>query len=237
MFVAQRRDVNNNLGIEVKTLCQITPMILGSHLFLRAPDMDTLEVSMYYAGGIKQIQVWRDVCEGIDMGNEAAEWLNTFLGLERPDHYRLVRRPEIALRRSKSGKSLISYQDAYPFLIISQASLDDLNQRIIQNGGEPVPMDRFRPNIVLEGCEPYAEDHMKKIRIGEVILEGATLCVRCPVTMTNQLTAQRGPEPIRTLMTYRANPDGKSAVFGRNFDYEKIGHMEVDETVEVLEWD
>lgn len=96
-------------------------------------------------------------------------------------------------------------------------------------------MDRFRPNIVLSGCEPYEEDQLDRIRVGDVELVGQTLCVRCPVTMTNQQTAERGKEPLRTLAEYRRNPNGDGVVFGRNFNFLGTGNISLEDIVQVLE--
>lgn len=236
MFVAQRQD--HGLGIEVKTLCQITAEVEEEFLVLSAPDMPVIRGSLRERGSRRQVHVWRTVCEGDDMGKGVAFWFSGFLSRERPGRYRLVQRTEDFGRNSKSGVAKLAYADAFPFLVISQASLDDLNRRIQENGGgEPLPMNRFRPNIVLDGCEAYAEDHMRRIRIGNVVLEGGTLCVRCPVTMTNQDTAERGKEPLRTLATYRRNPNGKGVIFARNFDHRALGTIRVGQEVEVLEVD
>src|ERR1051326_1705563 len=121
-------------------------------------------------------------------------------------------------------------------MIISRPSLNDLNERM---GGERLAMDRFRPNIVIDGCDPYGEDHMKRIRINGVELEGMKLCVRCPLTMTDQDTAKRGKEPLRTLSTYRKNPypGENGVVFGRNFNHTGTGTIKIGDEFEVLEWD
>lgn len=235
MFVAQRQD--HGLGIEIKILCQIAPELKERFLILDVPGMPSIEVSLN-GGRRRQVQVWKAICEGVDMGDAVASWLDDFLGRERPGEYRLVQRPHDFDRKSKGSGARISYADAFPFLVISQASLDDLNRRIQQNGGgEPLPMNRFRPNIVLGDCEAYAEDHMRIICIDDVVLRGGTLCVRCPVTMTDQDTAERGKEPLRTLATYRRNPLGRGVIFGRNFDHTTLGAIQVGQEVRVLEVD
>lgn len=120
------------------------------------------------------------------------------------------------------------FADGYPLLILSQESLDDLNQRL----AEPLPMNRFRPNLVVSGTEPYAEDTWKQIRIGEVVLDIVKPCARCVTTTTNQTNAERGKEPLATLAKYRNSERG--ALFGQNVIHAGPGTLTVGQAVEVL---
>jgi uncharacterized protein YcbX len=122
---------------------------------------------------------------------------------------------------------MLAYGDAYPFLILSSASLDDLNSRLVTSLG----MDRFRPNIVLEGCAPYQEDRLDSLSINGVRFDGVTLCVRCAITATDQMTGERSKEPLRTLATYRRTPDG--VVFARNYNHTGAGAVRVGDRVAV----
>ena len=133
--------------------------------------------------------------------------------------------PDTAHRRSKIGDGEVAYGDAYPFLMISEESLADLNGRL----ETPLPMNRFRPNIVVRGGAPYVEDTLDRCRIGGVEFTATTLCIRCPITTTDQRTAVRGKEPLRTLATYRKQPDG--VVFGRNFNHAGTGTIRVGDVV------
>jgi hypothetical protein len=173
-----------------------------------------------------------------DCGDEPAAWLSDHLGLP----CRLVRagaayaRP-IPARKLPSTLHLtphtayeVSFADGFPFLVISEESLADLNARL----DAPVPMNRFRPSLVVAGGEPYAEDTWGRFRIGSVVFHGATRCGRCVVTTTDQLTAARGQEPLRTLATYRRDAAG-DVMFGRNLVHETIsGRLRVGEPVELL---
>ncbi len=204
MFVSQRSD--RGLGIEIKIMCQIRPTLSSlGNLVLHAEEMQSMFISHDEANfwPSRDVQVWSNKFQAKDAGDEAAEWVTTFLTKERPGKYRLVRFDDGHHRNAKRGEAELAFADAYPFLFISRASLKDLNQRI---NGEVLGMDRFRPNIVINDCEPYAEDRMKRVRINGVEFEGMKLCVRCPLTMTDQDTAKRGKEPLRTLSTYRKNP-------------------------------
>jgi uncharacterized protein YcbX len=185
-----------------------------------------------------EVTVWKDTVTGDDCGDEPAAWLADFLGLP----CRLVQtgaayaRPiaphkiPSALAHGFSSAHEVSFADAYPFLVISEESLADLNGRF----DAPLPMNRFRPNLVVAGAAPYAEDEWKRFRIGGVVFHGATRCGRCVVTTTDQLTATRAHEPLRTLATYRRDAEGV-VMFGRNLVHEtKTGRLSVGDAVELL---
>lgn len=125
----------------------------------------------------------------------------------------------------------VSFADAYPFLLIGQGSLDDLNSRL----AEPVPMNRFRPNFVIEGAEPFAEDGWKKIRIGLTVFHLVKPCDRCVITTVDQVKGVKaGPDPLKTLASYR-NRKGK-VLFGQNLIAETAGGVvRVGDEVEILE--
>jgi hypothetical protein len=131
------------------------------------------------------------------------------------DRYRRSVQPEKvpAVHQEALGIREVGFADAYPFLIISEASLADLNHRLLQ----PIPMDRFRPNIVVGGAQDsHAEDQWQSIDIGSLRFRRGAPCIRCVVTTTDQSTLERGPEPLKTLATYRRNSDG-GVNFGVNF--------------------
>ena len=117
-------------------------------------------------------------------------------------------------------------------MVLSEASLADLNARL----DAPLPVDRFRPSFLVAGCEAYAEDTWPRFRIGSVNFRGAGPCSRCIITTTNQLTAERGKEPLRTLATYRRDPEDPTDVnFGQNVINEtKSGTIRVGDTIELL---
>lgn len=156
------------------------------------------------AAPLRSVTVWKD--EGLlaeDCGEEAAKFLSRFL--EAP--LRLVRIGPKYRRPVKPSKArpgdVVSFADAYPFLLLSEASLGDLNDRLLTQGEAALPMDRFRPNIVVGACGAYAEDAWTTFQIGELRFRNAGPCARCIVTTTDQQTAARGREPLRTLATYR----------------------------------
>jgi uncharacterized protein len=168
----------------------------------------------------RSVTIWRDQVEAHDCGEEIAEWFSAHLGcqarLVRMGYrYRRLVRPENvpAVHQGALGIREVGFADAYPFLIISEASLADLNRRLPQ----PIPMDRFRPNIVVGGAlDSYAEDQWQSIDIGSLRFRHGAPCIRCVVTTTDQITLERRPEPLKTLATYRRNRDG-GVNFGMNF--------------------
>lgn len=199
---------------------------------------------------VRTVAIWKD--EGLraeDAGDRAAEWLADFLGVK----CRLVRIgrdfsrtiPEARLPRDLApvaepggpARPRIGFVDAYPFMVVSEASLADLNRRLAATGEARLPMDRFRPNLVVDGDAAYAEDRWRRIRIGRLTLRAAGPCQRCVVTTTDQSTAERGPEPLRTLAAYRREPGGDGAVlFGQNMVHETTApRIAVGDPVEVLE--
>lgn len=224
MFVAQRD--SRRLGVPVASVCLVRTALDAESLTLTAPGMPPLSVPVDGAAGDEvPVHVWESHTLGIDQGAEAEQWATTFLSRERPGRYRLVRMPDQERRVAKVGVAELAYADAYPFLVISEASLADLNRRL----AVPLPMNRFRPNIVVSGCGPYAEDGFDHFTIGGIYFSGTTLCLRCPTTVTDQETAERGVEPLRTLATYRRQPNG--VVFGRNFNHTGTGTLRVGDAI------
>jgi len=200
-------------------------------LRLEAPGLPSLEVA-FEGGGVgptSRVQVWDDECAAVAEGEDAARWFSRHLGCSA----RLVRMASDDARPLGSSTAQpgdhVSFADGFPFLLLSTASLDGLNRRL----SLPVPMDRFRPNIVIDGCEPHAEDGWHRVRIGEVSFRFAKPCARCVVTTVDQTTGERGREPLRTLSTYRTE-DGQ-VLFGQNLVHEGRGVVHVGDPVEVLD--
>lgn len=203
-----------------------------SAIRLTAPGRPPLQVAVPGPEApLRSAFIWREVVRVPDCGDDAAHWLSDFLGRA----VRLVYLPEgdaiqVDLTYARDGE-LTAFTDGFPFMLISQASLDDLCARI----GRPMDMLRFRPNLVVEGCEPYAEDSWKRIRIGEIEFRVVKPCSRCAIPQLDPVTAQRSPdlEPLATLLTYRKGRDG--VFFGQNLIAEGTGPLAVGMSVEVLE--
>ncbi|CAN5802102.1 MOSC domain-containing protein [soil metagenome] len=175
------------------------------------------------------VTVWDDICFAYIVSREANRWFSEALGLS----CRLVHMPDTSIRLidpnyARHGEKT-SFSDGFPFLLAGQASLDDLNGRL----EEPVPMDRFRPNFVVSGAEPFAEDTWKTIRIGSVMFYAPKPCGRCIVTTTNQETAVQSAEPLRTLNTFRRKEN--KVYFGQNLIGLSAGTVREGDLVQVLE--
>jgi uncharacterized protein len=190
------------------------------------------------SAALRHVAVWKsDGLLAEDCGDAPAAWLSDFLGLK----CRLVRsgakflRPVLKPNVASSG-DLVGFADAFPFLIIAEASLAELNDRLAAQGEDAVPMNRFRPNLVVSGCEAFAEDNWPRLRIGEITFHAGGPCSRCIMTTTDQLTGQRGKEPLRTLATYRRDAAEPSDVnFGQNLIHEtKTGTLRIGDPVELM---
>ncbi|MBI2513795.1 MAG: MOSC domain-containing protein [Opitutae bacterium] len=201
----------------------------GSVAVVRAPDPAAL---------LRNVSIWKHSdLRAEDCGPAAAAWLSDFLGLRCA----LVRigpafRRDVLKKAGRPG-DCFSFADGSPVLVIGEASLAQLNDRILENGGEPVPMNRFRPNMVVSDAAPFAEDEWPRVRVGDVVLRAAGKSIRCIMTTTDQLTGERGKEPLRTLATFRrAETDPTAVCFGANFINEsKRGEVRVGDAVEVLD--
>jgi hypothetical protein len=211
-------------------LALIEPHIANGTLTLTAPGQAPLSLETRSATQRRAVQIWRDTVEALDQGEIAAQWLSDYLG----EAVRLVKFDEAVVRKvsaqyARRPTDQTGFADGYPLLIISQESLDDLNSRL----AAPLPMNRFRPNLVVSGTTPYAEDTWKQIRIGEVVLDIVKPCARCVITTTDQSTAVRGKEPLATLATYRDSERG--VLFGQNVIHAGPGTLKLGQAVEVLE--
>ena len=199
---------------EQPRLALISTSLDDQGLHLSAPGAPGIAVPFDFRGDPVQVTVWRDRCQAHDQGELAARWLSDFLG--RP--LRLVRFDPTQRRPSDvawtGGVDAVSrFSDGFALLAISLASLADLNARL----AAPLPMNRFRPNLVLDGLPPYGEDALGDLTVGGVRLRRVKSCTRCSITTTNQVTgAVEGDEPLRTLKTYRWDPALRGVKFGQN---------------------
>ncbi|WP_462384260.1 MOSC domain-containing protein [Pseudomonas sp. Marseille-QA0892] len=201
----------------------------GGAIELSAPGAPDLLVPLpsddaSYRGAI----VWKDILRVPDAGEAAALWLSAFL--ERA--CRLVYMPDDCIRPVKDGQvtDRVSFADGYPLLLIGEGSLADLQVRV----GRPLDMQRFRPNLVVSGAEPYAEDGWARIRIGSLTFRVVKPCSRCIITTLDPFTGERNGdrEPLATLKTYRAREG--NVYFGQNLICDGEGTLEIGMPVQVL---
>lgn len=175
------------------------------------------------------VTIWDDTCIAEFVSDEADSWFTEMLGI----NCRLVYMPDdckrIVDQRYAPENSVTSFSDAYPFLIIGQASLDDLNSRLV----ESLPMNRFRPNIVFTGGEPFEEDQYGHFTIGDINFYGVKLCARCIVTTIDQETAKKGKEPLKTLTSYRFK--NNKILFGQNLIHEGVGEIAIGDQIMILQ--
>jgi hypothetical protein len=209
-FVSQR---------EEPRLALLAVAVEASELVLSTPGMPVLRVPLAPRGARRPVRIWDDPCEAVSVGPEAAAWLGDLFGAPSD----LVYMPDDVRRPRPVG-----FADAYPFLLLSTASLDDLNRRLER----PLPMNRFRPNIVVSGCAAFAEDAWRRIAIGGIPFAVAKPCARCAITTIDQETGERGVEPLRTLAAFRRV--GTEVMFGQNLLHEGRGVVRVGDAVEVL---
>jgi uncharacterized protein YcbX len=215
-FVTQR---------ERPELALVGTRLAGDAIELAAAGLPPLAVPRRHdVGPARTVRVWRHWGRAVEH-RAGSEWFTRLLG----GAHRLVYMPDDHLRRvnpDRAGRDhFVGFADGYPFLIVSRASLDDLNARL----AAPVEIERFRPNLVVEGAAPYAEDDWAELRIGRLRFRGVKRCDRCSVTTVDPRTGVRGHEPLRTLATYRKQ-DGK-VWFGMNLVHEEMGPLAVGDSV------
>jgi len=212
-------------------------------LIVSCADFGSQKVDLAPADAVSRpVTIFYSTVEAEFYDDAVNEWFSDVLGTK----LRLVRMPK-ASRRSVNEKyrvresDIVSFADGYPFLLIGQASLDDLNERLAEKADEgvrvPLPMKRFRPNFVVQGSEPFEEDTWRELRIGANTFYGAKPCARCVITTVDPATGEMAPkEPLKTIAEYRGGTlDGKrGAFFGQNLIAEaETGRVSVGDRVEV----
>ena len=199
----------------------------GNRLMLEAPKKSSLSTTIEH-GAMRPIEVWRHRGPAHQASPQGSAWLSEFLKREVtlvacPDDMDRIANPDWAVATTP-----VSFVDGYPILILSEESVAELNRRL----DTPVDVMRFRPNIVLRGCPPFAEDRWKTLRIGNTIVDVLKPCDRCSVITIDPQTAASGKEPLTTLATFRKSPAG--ILFGQNGATREPALLETGAEVEVL---
>ncbi len=211
-------------------LALVNPTLNDGVLTLSAPNFDTTQVAIQRSGTTVPVNVWKSKgVEAIDQGDEAAGWFSDWLGTSlrlvhiAEGYKRLVNREYAVNDDDHTG-----FADGFPILVASEESLQDLNSRL----ESPIPMNRFRPNIVVRACDAFAEDTWNQIRIGDVKIAIVKPCARCVVTTIDKETLERSKEPLKTLGKYRKQKLG--AIFGQNAIPLNEGRLQLGMNVDIL---
>lgn len=209
-------------------LALVTPSIGDGMLRVETAGMPPLELPLAPAAAVTtMVTVWGDRCAASWAGERAARWFTDILDADCT----LVHMPETTTRLANPQYApegqRVSFADAYPFLLISEESLGELNRRM----PAPLPMNRFRPNLVMAGGRAFEEDRIGTFMVGAITFRAVKPCDRCVITTTDQSTGVRGSEPLRTLTTFRRH-DGH-VFFGQNVVHEGRGLLAVGDLVSV----
>ena len=214
-------------------LATVQTTIDAGDLRVSAAGYESLSFPLHPADRrLTEVTVWRDTVRAVLVSPRADAWFSDFLGL----NCRLVQMTDDLVRGVSRDYGevgdQVSFADGFPLLLISEASLADLNGRL----RKPVEMRRFRPNLVIDGDFPYAEDGWRRIQVGEVLFAGVKNCSRCVFTTIDPDSGEMHPdkEPLRTLSTYRRRPEG-GVYFGQNLIPRSGGVIRIGDRVTVLD--
>ena len=194
-------------------LARIATAIEEDALVLQTQDAGSLSLPLRPRGAAVDVRVWKSHCTGLDQGEDAATWISALLG----QPLRMIRIPEIPDRLADpryagTDPVPVSFSDGFPILVCNSASLEDLNHRL----PTPIPMIRFRPNIVLDGLPPFAEDRIARLRIGAITLELVKPCTRCIIPSLDPLTGEASTDPTPALKAFRFDKALMGVTFGEN---------------------
>jgi uncharacterized protein YcbX len=210
-------------------LALVRPSVGDATLRVEIAGMPALELPVAPASTVTvAATVWGDTCSAVWTGERAARWFSDVLEMDCT----LVYMPDSTVRPADTAYAppghRVSFADGFAFLLLSDESLGDLNTRM----PAPLPMNRFRPNLVVAGGGPFEEDRLSTFQVGAVRFRVVKPCARCVVTTTDQLTLARGHEPLRTLATFRRR-DGE-VLFGQNVVHEGTGRLTLGDPVETF---
>lgn len=220
VFISQR---------QYAKMCLIQPVFINNKLTLKASGSKDLKVTSVNVNTRHKVVVWQDECNAYDCGDDVADWLSEFLDVKCRLMYFPKDENRLVDQMYAKSTDHTAFSDGFPILLISQASLDDLNSKLEM----PVPMSRFRPNLIVSGCPPFAEDDWKTIRIGELLLNVVKPCSRCTIPNIDSTTAERGIEPAKTLSGYRKT--NNKIYFGQNVIPNGEGFIQKSMPVEIVQ--
>ncbi|WP_411817257.1 MOSC domain-containing protein [Hyphococcus sp. DH-69] len=217
-------------------LARIGAQVTDAGLVLSVDGSNSIEIGFPSSHQREAVTVWHDTVEALRASEIAENWISQAIGRDA----RLFYMDDEAERKTSakwSERTPVSFADGYPVLVTSMSSLAALNEDIRESGnGEPIAMERFRPNIVIDGADPWAEDHWSRLQIGEVTIDLVKPCSRCIITTRDPQTGEvTGRDPLKTLGQIRrsAHPDSPGVLFGWNAIVRNQGAVHVGDTVNV----
>jgi uncharacterized protein YcbX len=211
-------------------LALVTPSISDEKLTLATPAMGSVTIPILKSGPTHPVDIWHSKgVSAVDQGEKAAEWFSDWLGTS----VRLVHIADGYLRHLNQKYAInpddhTGFADGYPILLASEESLSNLNSHL----KTPLPMNRFRPNVVVKGYKPFAEDTWSRVKIGGLELAVVKPCARCMVTTIDKETLVKSKEPLKTLASYRKQ--GSGVMFGQNAIPLNEGRLRLGMNVEIL---
>ncbi|MFS2005255.1 MOSC domain-containing protein [Duganella sp. CT11-25] len=200
----------------------ITPALKADTLELRAPGMLRLEIPLGLPdpdhAATLTTQVWDDTVLAYDCDDLTAAWFTKAIGAPcRLARFHAKAERAVSTKWTDGVAATTMFSDGYPILVAGAASLDDLNGKLRAAGREAIPMNRFRPNLVIDGIEAFEEDYAESFQLGEAMLKPVKPCPRCPMPSVDQATGTFGPDPLDIMQSYRAKPEVDGALcFGMN---------------------
>lgn len=211
----------------------LQPELTATEIIVRhkAEDINPLKISLDEPNtSPEMVTIWDDTCPAKPVSSKADEWFSTVLGMK----CRLMYMHDESIRQADQRYAIketdkVSFADGYPYLMISEESLAQLNEKL----DEPIDMRRFRPSIVFKGGKPHEEDEIRKVFCNGIEMYGVKPCARCVMTTVNPDTSEKGKEPLKTLSIYRQI--GSKILFGENFIATSGGELKVGYLLKVLE--
>ena len=228
MLMVVRADGKFMTQREFPQMCLIDPRVSENQVSLKAPGMPEFGFSPTQEGATVTTKVWGDDVRGIVQSADVNEWFSSYL----KSHVQLVAFDEEFERRvdgdfAVAETDVVGFADGFSMLLVSAESLEHLNAKL----EAPVDMNRFRPNIVVTGCDPHAEDTWKALTVGDVAMSGVKPCARCTVIGVEQKTGERGNQPTAVLAEYRRFTEG--VMFGMNMIHHATGRISVGDQISV----
>lgn len=219
-FLSQRR---------LAKMALIKTQLTATELILSTTTTGSISIPINPQGGSEiSCTIWKDQCLSKTISPEVDQWLSDFLAIDcklvyQPSEVSRFVDPEYA-----NKTDIVNFSDGFPFLITSEASLDALNTALEQ----PIPMERFRPNLVIADCTAYEEDSWREIVINHINFRLPKPCSRCAVPTINTETAQKNKEPLTTLN--RLRKWNKKVYFGQNAIHDDLGELTVNDSVKIV---